>query len=210
MTRGLALVRDFFVAPAAAVPRESAVPVPPVVVVLGHSRIAFPAACAAALDLARGGVGAHAAVCLWPPGAEAAPRTAATLPARRVAARLAGRGCEADASGRLARVRLPAPPPDALAAAQRAAAAADCPLSIALGAPRTPELDTLLALADAAILARHAGDAPAVARLAEAGLARLGVPAIVWRPRLGPAGRLLATTGLAAPASARAALATLR
>ena len=210
MTRTAAsLVRDFFVAPPSAQPTERHAPVPPVVVVLGDARIVPAAACAAVLDLARRGGQDHATVCLWPPGPAPVTRVPAMPAARRGAERAAARGCEAEATGRLVRARLPAEPAEATATTQRVVGAVECPAAIALSGPRSEALDTLLTLADAVLLVRRPGDIPALTRLAEAGLARLPVPVATWETRLGAAARLLATTGLGVVPSARAALAPL-
>src|SRR5206468_2610023 len=66
-----------------------------------------------------------AVVSVWAPTTGAGPawRAPATPAARRLAARLAARGHEARATGRLVLVRLPDPPPDAAAQAGRVAAA---------------------------------------------------------------------------------------
>lgn len=207
MTRtALTLVRDFFVAPQRAVSREAAAPVAPVVIVLGDPRVAGAVGCAVAVELARTARSSHAAVCLWPGDRRPAARLPAYGATRRAAARLAARGCETDASARLARAFLPEEPIAAAAAAQRVTAAADCPVAIALGGPRTPHLDALLALADAVILARRPTDSPALARLAEAGLAALRTPVFTCDAPFGAAGRLLATAGLYSPSPVRAAL----
>jgi hypothetical protein len=197
------LVRDFFLAPERPGVVERAAPVPPVVVVLGETGPAAALACGAALALSGGTAGT---ACLWPGGAAPAWRAPATGAARRAARRLASRGCETVATGRLARVTLPEAPVDAAATVQRAVAAAEGAVAICLAGPRTPELDVLFTLADAILLARRPGDAPALTALAEAGLERLGVPVTTWEASVGPSARLLATCGLAVPAPARAAL----
>lgn len=209
MTRTAAsLVRDFFLAPEGAAPREAApASVPPVLAVLGDPRVAMPLACASALVLARSAHHSHAAVCMRPAGSVSAVRLLASGTARREAARLAARGCETDASGRLVRARLPDPPAEAAAAVRRLAAAAGCPLAVALGGPRAPELDAVLTLADAIVLVRRRGDPPGLARLAAAGLARLQIPVAICDDCLGATARLLVTAGVAVPSPARAALA---
>ncbi|MDX6670769.1 MAG: hypothetical protein QOI91_1132 [Solirubrobacteraceae bacterium] len=208
MTRtALTLVRDFFVAPERAAPRETAGPVPPVVVVLGDVRVVPALACAAAVELARIEHWSHAAVCLWPGERRPAARLPASGVARRTATRLAARGCEADASARLARAFLPDEPVAAAAAAQRVAAAADCPLVIGLAGARTPHLEALLTLGDAVILARRPTDSPALARLAEAGLAALRTPVFTCEAPAGAAVRAIATAGLRAPSPVRTQIA---
>jgi hypothetical protein len=202
-------LRDFFLFPAYATRPERVAPVPPVVVVLGDARAVAILACAAALELARGAGHDHAAVCLWPSACVPAIRLPASPAARRGARRAAARGCHADASGRLVRARLPDPPLEAAATAQRVAAAAECPVAIALAGARTEELDTLFCLGDAIVLARRPGDAPALTRLAESGLARLQVPVATCEAGMGAAARMLAVAGLGVAPAARAALVPL-
>ena len=204
MSGPLAVVREFFVAPAAGRrERETALPAPPPsYAVLGERGDA--GAVAAGLVLAEGGTGT---VCTWAlrdagpnvPG----PSTAA---ARRLARRLTGRGLDCAARGRLAAVDLPSPPDEAVAAARRAAAAADMACAVVLAGPRDEALDTLLGLNDAIVLASRAGPDSPLIRLAEESLAGLGPPVVRVAP---PAGvvRRLALAGLVALPSLRAELA---
>jgi hypothetical protein len=201
------LVRDFFLAPARVVPRETAAPVPPVVIVLGDARAVPALACAAAVELARMEQWSHAAVCLWPGERRPATRLPASGAARRTAARLAARGCETDATARLARAFLPDEPVAAAAAAQRVAAAADCPMTIGLAGARTPHLEALLTLGDVVILARRPPDSPALARLAEAGLAALRTPVFTCEVPAGATARAFASAGLRTSSPVRAQLA---
>jgi hypothetical protein len=200
------LVRDFFLAPERVAPRAVAAPVAPVVIVLGDPRAVPALACAAAVELARWGPWSQAAVCLWPGERRPAVRLPATGAARRTAGRLAARGCETDASARLARAFLPDDPVAAATAAQRVTAAADCPVALGLGGARTPHLDALLTLGDAVILARRPTDSPALARLAEAGLAALRTPVHTCDAPAGAAVRALASAGLVVPGPVRAQL----
>lgn len=198
------VLRDFFLAPEGTALRDAVAPVPPVAVVLGDPRVVPGVASALALGMAARG---PATVLLWPPELARGPRVPASGAARRIASRLAARGCAVEATGRLVRARLPDDPDGAVAAAQRAVAAADCAVAIGLAGPRTPELDTLLTLADAAVLVRRPSDAPALTRLAEASLSRLGVPAVTCEADLGATARLGATAGLAVGSPARTSLA---
>ncbi|MDX6697041.1 MAG: hypothetical protein QOE65_438 [Solirubrobacteraceae bacterium] len=201
------LVRDFFLAPAGTVDMDRVAPVPPVFVVLGDRTGAATVGCAAALALARHGDCSHAVAAVWPAAAAHSPQLPATRAARRAAGRLAERGCATDATGRLVRVRLPDGPVEAVAAAQRVVAVADAPVAIALAGARTAELDALLTVGDAALLVRRAGAEPALTRLAEAGLVRLGVPVFICEARPTGVGRLLAVTGIGVASPIRRALA---
>jgi hypothetical protein len=198
----LTTVRDFFVAPPGHVVRpETRTAAPsPSFVVLGDRRDVVPVACGLALA---GGAGCGL-VAVWP-GEDLLPRLPAARAARRLAARLGARGLTAVPSGRLARVGLPADPTVAVAAAQRAVAAADVPAAVAVAGPRGDELDALLVLQDAVVLAlRTPADDPLV-RVATAGLAELGVPVAAVRAPVGLA-RKLATAGLVSSPALRAAL----
>jgi hypothetical protein len=198
-------VRDFFVVPPRSRAPVATAPVPPVVFVLGDTRLAPALAAATALGLARTAGASHAAVCLWPGDRRPAGRLPAFGAARRGAARLAARGCVADASVRLARAHLPEPAGDAAAALRRLIPAAACPVAVALRGPRDAELDAVLVLADAVLLARRADEPPGLTRLAQAGLAGLGIPVLPCDVRIGAAGAALATSGLVLAPSARAA-----
>jgi hypothetical protein len=190
-------VRDFFLAPERTEVGERVATVPPVIVVLGDARCAVGLTCGTALSVAGGGT---AVACLWPGALAPGWRAPATGAARRAARRLAARGCDTAASGRLVRVALPEPSAHAAASAQRAVAATDGAVAICLAGPRTPELDVLFTLADAVLLAHRPGEPRALTRLAEAGLERLGVPVTTCEAALGPSARLLATAGLTGPA----------
>ncbi len=201
MSGPLAGVRDFFVAPGAvARPRESPLPVaPPSFAVLGER--ADASAVAAGLVLAQGGGGM---VCTWPPagGGRGAPATGA---ARRLARRLAGRGLDCAARGRLVVVDLPAGADEAVAAARRAAAAADVACAVVVAGPRDDGVDALLALNDALVLASRDGPDAPLLRLAADGLSRIGPPLVRVTPPSG-ATRHLALAGLVALPALRASL----
>lgn len=112
-------------------------------------------------------------VCVWSPGSGGAAlwRAPALPAARRLAASLGTRGHDARPAGRLVVVRLPAAPADAALRARRVAAAAGAaPTVLALGGPRMPEFDALLAEQDLVVVAPPSGTAPVLARLALAGL----------------------------------------
>ncbi len=203
------LVRDFFLVPAGAARAERVAPVAPVVVVLGGPRAAAPVACAVALDVARRSGFGHAAVCLWPPSCVPATRAPGSGAARREASRAAARGCVAEATGRLMRARLPESPSEAVAAAQRVVGSARCPVAIAIAGPRTEPLDTLLALADAIVVARGPRDDPSLVEIAAARLSDGAVAVTVCEGRFGAFARLLVTSGLAVTRAGRTATAQL-
>jgi hypothetical protein len=145
-------------------------------------------------------------VATWP-GEDVLPRLPAGRAARGLAVRLGGRGVNALASGRLVRVSLPDAPSETVATAQRAVAAAGgSPAVIALTGPRTDELDALLTLCDAAVLARRTGADDALARVASSRLEPLGLPVSTVHAPGGPA-RFLASAGVLVSSSFRAALA---
>jgi hypothetical protein len=202
----LALVRDFFVAPAGTASRGRAVPPPAAcAAVLGRPPEVGAAAPALALALARRQGGGCAVVCTWGVGNAATPRLPAGGAARRLALRLDARGLAADASGRLVRVRLPDDPGAAAAGAERAAGAA-CPVVLGLAGPRDEAVDRLLTAQDVVVLAHPAAAEPALARAAEASHAELPVPVIACRlPSAGPL-RALAAAGLLAPPALTEAL----
>jgi hypothetical protein len=195
-------VREFFVAPPAQAARDrvGAAPPAPSFVVLGDRRDVVPVACGVVLS----GAGGCGLVCLWP-GGEALPRAPGTRAARRLAARLEARGVAAVASGRLVRGALPRDPPEAVAAAQRAVAAAGVPAAVALTGPRSDDLDALLVLHDAVVLALRAPSGDPLARAATAGLAHLGVPVAAVRAP-GGLSRPLATAGVLSSPSLRVAV----
>jgi hypothetical protein len=175
--------------------------VAPSFAVMGDRRDAL--AVAGGLVLASGS--GPGLVCAWPPG-EIRPRLSATARARRLAARLEGRGVTALAGGRLVGVSLPGPAAEAVAAAQRAVAAVDAATAVVLAGPRHDDLDALLALQDAVVLVlREPADSPLV-RLALAGLAHTPAPVVTVPAPSGPVGAL-AAAGLTVLPALRATLA---
>ncbi len=133
--------------------------------------------------------------------------------ARTLARRLAVRGLDVGACGRVVTVALPASDIEACAATERAlAAAGDIPLILTVAAARSSVFDPLLANLDRLIVV-PAPDAPVgLERLAIDDAARLGRGATVLRlPSTGSlTGRLLATGLPLAPTWRKAATAALR
>jgi hypothetical protein len=174
-------------------------------------------AAGAALGLAA--AAAHrapcAVVCRWT-GHEAVdpPRPGlAGGAARTLARRLAARGLDVGACGRVVTVALPASDIEACAATERAlAAAGDVPLILTVAGARSPVFDSLLANLDRLIVV-PAPDAPVgLERLAIDAAARLGRGATVLRlPSTGSfTGRLLATGLPLSPSWRKTAAAALR
>jgi hypothetical protein len=140
----------------------------------------------------------------WAPperdAAGAGPATGGSRAARRLAARLSAHGLPARVRGRLAWVALPR----ADGPAARRAVVAGAPAVLAITAPRTADLDAVLAEQDLVVLVAAEPDGP-LARLAA--LPAGAPPLAVVRPlRRGPA-RSLACAGLAPPREIRALLA---
>jgi hypothetical protein len=203
----LALVRDFFVAPAETGARPRAAPPPAAcAAILGRPAEVATVAPALALALARGRGASVGVACGWRAGWGPGARFPPTGTARRLALRLDARGLAADATGLLVRVGLPDDPVAAQAAAERTAAAASCPVVVALGGPRDAVLDHLLATQDVVVLVHHGEADAALARAAEASLAELPAPVVACPlPTAGPL-RALATAGIAAPPTLRHSL----
>jgi hypothetical protein len=234
----MSLLRDFLVAPrtgeAAADDRarrtrraRAAAPVAPVVPagappapslgLLAPARD-LPAA-AAAVGLAIRAPAPAVLVCL---AAElSASASAPGVPARAAAARLVAslraRDVDACARGRLALAGLPQEQPgaaglagDPLAAAATRALAAAGPLPTVLAvAGRDPDVDALLAVRDAILVALPPSTEPALARLALAGAAALTPRAAPIALALDPLQRTLALAGLRAPRAIAHAVAEL-
>jgi len=163
---------------------------------------AAAAGAVVALAVARAAREPVAVVCSWPPVAAqdgpARDPVFARGPARRLAARLRGRGLETATRGRLVLVALPAEGGAARAAAERAAAAAgDAPVVVVVAGPRAPELDPLLGAQDRLVVVPGAGAVDGLEAVALVEAARLGRAAGVLRlPATGSArvalgGRLL-------------------
>jgi len=122
----------------------------------------------------------------------------ASRPARRLADRLGGRGLDANAQGRLARVRLPGDPPAAGSAWRHALAAAECPSVWALAGPRPADFDPLLAELDLIVLVPGAVASAEMGRLALAGLAgSRAIVALSSRPVSSGLARMFAASSIA-------------
>jgi hypothetical protein len=161
------------------------------IAVLARPADAAAAGGAVALAVARGCV----VVLLW--GAEAPPVLAPATPgARRLAARLADRGHDVAATGRLVAVALR----DGIDEGIRAAAAGAVPAVLVVAGPRDERVDAVLRGQDR-VLAVGEG---AVAELAARSVARLGVPAETLELPTAPAARALAASGVALVAPLRA------
>ena len=166
-----------------------------------------------ALSAAAAGGSSCALVCRWTGEvADGAPLAAAPAvgAARRLASRLASRGLEAAARGRLVTVRLPAGADEARDAAERAAAAAgEAPTVLVLAGARPPCFDALLGEADRLVVVASA-DAPSVLEhLAVDDAAHVGRSTGVLRlsPSAALAQRLTVATGLLLSPPLRAAAA---
>ncbi len=145
-------------------------------------------------------------LCVWSarPAAWAGWRAPAFPAASRLAARLAARGHDARATGRLAIVRLAAQ--DDAQARQVLAAAGPAPTVLALGGPRTPVLDELLGEQDLVVIGTRSGSGAALAALALAGLSDPARACACEVPGAHP-GRTLAAAGIALLPSVRRAVA---
>lgn len=129
----------------------------------------------------------------------------ALRPARRLAERLAGRGLEAAARGRLVVVALPGEPGAARAEAERArAASGEAPFVLVVAGPRPAGFDALLAAADRLVVVPPPGAPAGLESLAVAAAARVARATGVLRlPPTTPTTRLLAATGLVLPPGLR-------
>lgn len=197
MSGALERAASFFLAPAAAA--GEAVAVPPAVraVVLGRAADAVPLAAAVALSFRAGERAPAAAVATW--GDDDARPSAATRAAAQMARRLTAHKLPAVARGRLAWLGLPEEPAEAAAAVRHASTFVDGPLITALGGARPPELESLVAEHDLAIVA--ADPETALARAALERLEERGVVASACPPIRHGITRALALAGLAAPRS---------
>jgi len=215
MTEAIGALARLFVAPAspgdARVTLETALP--PAVAVVGRDRRAIAAGCAAGLLLARRRRTGTALVCVRGGDAIGRRRATPTLGARRLAAAVgvASHGIAIFATGRLALASLEAAGSlgavGAAARAQQALAAADhAPTVLVIAGPREAAFDALLEAQDAIGVACAAGDPPALADLAVAGLPD---PAVALRCPRGAATAALATRGLAVAPSLAVAVAPL-
>ena len=187
----------FFVAPPSAVAPTEASSLPPAVraAVLGSADEVLALAAAVALTLRAADRSPAALVAVWPGGGTPAGGFA-TRAGARLAERLEARGLSAVARGRLAWLPLPDEPCEAADAVRRASAVVDGPLVTALAAARPPDLETLTAEHDLAIVA--ADPSTPLARAALASLAAHGIQATAHPPLRRGLGRTLAVAGIAA------------
>jgi hypothetical protein len=165
--------------------------------VLGRAADAVPLAAAVALSFRAGERAPAAAVATW--GVDDARPSAATRAAAQLARRLTAHELPAVARGRLAWLGLPEEPAEAAAAVRRASTFVDGPLVTALGGARPPELESLVAEHDLAIVA--ADPETALARAALERLEERGVVASACPPIRHGITRAFALAGLAAPRS---------
>jgi hypothetical protein len=205
----LRAVGGLFVAPAEVAPGAEAVRRPPAVAVVCSAGDAVTAGSALALAVAREWSAPCVLVAAWTGGAAQTHGLVAPAvgPARRLAANLAARGQDARASGRLVHVALPAGELDAVAAAERAiAAAGTAPTVLAVGGARTDAFDRLLAEQDVVLVATAPDADPELAALAAAAVPLPGHA--VASCSLAPAAstRALARAGVTLAPSLRAAL----
>jgi hypothetical protein len=183
----------FFVAPAkGAAPARAAALTPSArTVVLGGPEEVAALGAAIALEGPVPG-----AVALWR-GARTPSAGLATRAAARLTAQLVAHDLPAIARGRLAWLALPDDPYLVTVAVRCASALVPGPFVTALAGPRPPELETLLAEHDIAVVA--ADPETPLARAALTGLTARGIPAAAIPPPRRGATRALALAGLAAP-----------
>jgi hypothetical protein len=206
-------VRDAFLRPAAG-PRRSAASAPrpaPRIALVCAAEDAAALGVAAASILARRHRADCALACVWVPEgvsrAASEGRPLAGRAARRLATALVARDVPGTARGRLA-IALPAgdPATAAPAAARALAAAGAAPTVLALGGPREPAFDALLAEQDLVVVATRPSAGGPLAELALAAVADVATRAVACEVGPTPAGRLLATAGLRIPPALRRAL----
>jgi len=204
-------VRAWFVAPARA-PAPETIGVDtayPSVAVLASGDDAAALGAAIGIALARAGRTPCALVLSWsgpgePVGGWAAP---ATLGARRLAARLADRGHDAMATGRLARVELPAEESAAAVEAQRImAAGGGVPIVLTVAGPRGAALSALVGGQDHVLVFAAPGAPAGLADLALVGLPADRASAHVVA--VGRVARALAQAGVAVAPGLRAPMLT--
>ncbi|MDQ6751035.1 MAG: hypothetical protein M3Z33_09825 [Actinomycetota bacterium] len=203
MNELLTRLSALFVTPAPqARPVTCSMPAPSVALLCSPAD-ALAAGALLALDLARTHQVGTALLCLWRAGERAVPAWSA--PAlrgpRRALAALTAHDLEAEAGGRLVRLRLPEEPEAAFAVATRAAAVCAIPAVSALAGPRTPALDQLLIAQDLVVVAHRPDADPALPELACRGLTSLRVPTIACPVAPGARGRAFAAAGIATPAA---------
>jgi hypothetical protein len=196
MSGALERAAAFFLDPAGA-PPGSAIALPSAVraVVLGSAGDIGPLAAAVALSFRAGERAPAAVVATW--GHDAMRPSAATRAAGQVARRLSAHELPAVSRGRLVWLTLPDEPAAAADAVRRASAVVDGPLVTALGGARPPELESLVAEHDLAIVI--ANPESSLARAALARLSARGIAASACAPVHHGVSRALALAGLAAP-----------
>jgi len=203
MSELLARVRGYFVEieePAVAAPAQrirSAVP--STVGLVAPPRLATATGAALALGLARLHRCPYALLCHWGPIAGGAP---AAPSAARAASALRGEDLAATAVGRLVRVVLDDEPHPA-AALTRAAAIVSVPSVLAIGRPRTKEIDRMLAEQDAIVWLPPDDATESLLTAAARSLESLGRPVVRCTAPHALARRLaLSGIGLASPIAA--------
>jgi hypothetical protein len=213
MTELLARVSELFVAPAAR-PRPAATvaTLAPAVAVLCPPADILSQGSAVAMALATLAQRRSAALAVWCPAGDTGrmPRAPGMRVASRLAAAAAGLGLEARASGRIARILLPADTTAAASAGQRLTAL-DAPTAIVLAGPRDEAIDRLLVAQDAVVVLRRPEDSHNLVALTLEGLPAPARALAVTRPRAGPAAWWTASLGLGlAPSLHRALTSALR
>ena len=185
--------------------RSRSAAVPPGVAVLCPPGHALPLGAAVALLLRRSARARAGLVVVWaqPHAARAASGLAAAPAARRLAATLVARGLDAHATGRLAVVRAPADPVQAVAVAARAiAAAGPAPTVLALGR-RDQRFDALLGEQDRVLVAASPVAEAALVSLALAGLAAVAREARACHVEPSPLARAVVASGAWVPPTVR-------
>jgi hypothetical protein len=193
----LARAAAFFVAPAAEGAPERTATIPPAAraVVLGAPGDVVATAAAVALGLREPDAPPAGLVAVW--RGDAPPAGVATRAAARLSARVAAGEFPTGARGRLAWLTLPDDPAAAAGAVHRASALVAGPFVTALAGARPPELETLIAEHDIAVVV--AGPSTALARAALCALTARGVPAVAEPALHRGVVRTLALAGVAAP-----------
>ncbi len=189
----LARAAATFVEPTAAPSVAAAPRVATRAVVLGRPDDAVALAAALAGELRARDRASAALLAVWP--GERRLTALASPGARRLVARLEGRGIEAAARGGLAWLALNGSAEEACTSLTRAQAATDGPAVLAVCGPRCPAIDSILDDHDLVILAAPPGGDPALADLAVADLAHRPAPVVVCPAVATLPARLLALAG---------------
>ncbi len=191
--------------PSAGAARTSAAaPAPCGVAVLSSAHDALALGGAVGLAVARSVRAPVVVLCVWTdqPASWPAWRAPALPGATRMAQRLAARGHDARPTGRLAIVRLD----DGACARRVLAAAGAAPTVLAIGGPRTPAIDELLADQDLVVVGTRGESVAALTALTFAGLPHPARACACEVPAAHP-GRSLAAAGVLLLPSVRRALA---